>query len=126
MCGILGVAGPEIPGDSALDQSLHTLRSRGPDGQSIFRRSGCVLGNTRLAIVDLVHGAQPMHDAAHGISITFNGELYNHEQLRKILQKLGHRFSTQSDTEVVLRAYAEYGEGSIPKLEGMFAFALWD
>jgi len=85
------------------------------------------LAQTRLAIVDLSPGGhQPMRDNAHDVAITFNGEIYNYKELRQELEAKGHLFSSQSDTEVILKAYAEYGEECPKHLDGMFAFALWD
>src|SRR5690606_16720031 len=84
------------------------------------------LGHRRLAIIDPVGGHQPMCDDAAGLALTFNGEIYNFRQLRAELEAMGYRFQRDSDTEVLLRAYQQWGEGVVEKLRGMFAFAIWD
>jgi asparagine synthase (glutamine-hydrolysing) len=87
----------------------------------------CTLAQTRLAIIDLSpDGRQPMRDNTRDIAITFNGEIYNYAALRSSLENAGHRFSSRSDTEVILKAYLEYGERCPEYLDGMFAFVIWD
>lgn len=105
------------------------MQCRGPDGSGIWwsRDGRTGLGHRRLAIIDLSdRGAQPMHDRAAGTVISFNGEIYNYRELRAALESKGHRFASDSDTEVLLRLYAEYGADMVHHLRGMFAFALWD
>jgi asparagine synthase (glutamine-hydrolysing) len=105
------------------------MRSRGPDGDGLWRSSDgrAVLGHRRLAIIDLsAGGAQPMHSNDASLAISFNGEIYNYRELRRELENKGYRFHTQSDTEVLLQLYAERGDGMVHALRGMFAFALWD
>ncbi len=107
------------------DQMAH----RGPDGHGSWSAPAhrVALAHRRLAIIDLTDaGAQPMHDEQRGLSIVFNGEIYNYRELRSGLEARGYRFRTQSDTEVLLAAYAIYGTGMMPLLRGMFAFAIWD
>ena len=99
------------------------LRHRGPDGAGIYRDRECGLAHTRLAIVDLAAGAQPMEGA--GAVISFNGEIFNHVELREELRALGHEFRTRSDTEVALRALVEWGEDAFTRFNGQFALALW-
>ncbi len=126
MCGIFTVVGNSID-QTKVDAALVTLRKRGPDdiGKLVFAQ--CTLAQTRLAIVDLSPGGhQPMQDARTPHAITFNGEIYGYKELRKQLEQKGHAFSTDSDTETILKAYTEYGEECVNHLDGMFAFALWD
>ncbi|PYM33302.1 MAG: asparagine synthase (glutamine-hydrolyzing) [Candidatus Rokuibacteriota bacterium] len=124
MCGIAGFIG-EAPPD-LLPAMLDLLRHRGPDDMGIHAEPGVALGMTRLAIIDLVTGRQPMSDADERFWLVFNGEIYNFRELRAELEARGRRFRTQSDTEVILQAYATFGEACVERLRGMFAFALWD
>src|ERR1051326_4158627 len=109
MCGIFGIVS-ENPGHftSAADQ-LKTIRHRGPDEEGSWRGESAYLGSCRLRIIDLLGGRQPMMNDRNGDRIVFNGELYNYRDLRPLLEAKGHTFRTQSDTEVVLRAYEEWG-----------------
>ncbi|MEK7553984.1 MAG: asparagine synthase (glutamine-hydrolyzing) [Patescibacteria group bacterium] len=125
MCGILAVTGTNKDTKRA-DAMLQTLARRGPDDQGILSFRSCVLGQTRLSIIDIAGGHQPMRDSKHNIAITFNGEIYNYKELKKELENKGYIFSTNSDTEVILKAYQEYGVDCPKHLDGMFAFALWD
>ena len=107
MCGIAGMVGMKY--DSVVSQKmLSTMRRRGPDAEGVFCVDQCCLLHTRLTIIDPEGGAQPMHLRWNGESytITYNGELYNTEEIRTLLMKLGHTFNGHSDTEVVLHAYA--------------------
>ncbi|MBI2160062.1 MAG: asparagine synthase (glutamine-hydrolyzing) [Candidatus Rokubacteria bacterium] len=124
MCGIAGWVGQAPP--ELLPTMLDLLRHRGPDDSGTWVDGDVALGMTRLAIIDLVTGRQPMSDEGERHWIVFNGEIYNFRALRADLEAKGHRFRTRSDTEVILRAYAEYGEACVDHLRGMFAFALWD
>ena len=130
MCGICGVVRVNSQVEPDLIQAMaDTLRHRGPDDQGSWRSSdGRVgLGHRRLSIIDLSPaGHQPMKDASGRLWISFNGEIYNFQELREELVKLGHAFHTATDTEVILEAYREWGLGSVKKLNGMFAFALFD
>jgi asparagine synthase (glutamine-hydrolysing) len=127
MCGIAAVVSRSavIP-DDVIDRMLPALRHRGPDGQGIERFPSCHLGHTRLSVIDLEGGAQPMRDETERYALTFNGEIFNFRELRAELVARGHRFRTRSDTEVLLRAYIEYGEDVPRRLNGQFAFAIWD
>ena len=123
MCGIAGMigltAGPEIQ-----KKILATMVRRGPDGNGVFQEGLCTLLHSRLAIIDPLGGAQPMTAAGH--TIVYNGELYNTSEIRSELEKMGHSFRTQCDTEVVLHAFQEWGEESLHRFNGIFAFAVWD
>jgi asparagine synthase (glutamine-hydrolysing) len=125
MCGIIGLAGKNAQAHTdALVRAVPTLAKRGPDAQEYLVLDGAVLGHTRLSIIDLATGAQPMKDER--AAITFNGEIFNYQELRRDLEKKGHHFSTASDTEVILKAYVEYGDRCPEYLDGQFAFAIWD
>jgi asparagine synthase (glutamine-hydrolysing) len=124
MCGIMAFTGK--PDQKRSQAMLGTLARRGPDDQDTLEFPSCTLGQTRLSIIDLSGGHQPMRDNSHDIAITFNGEIYNYKELKKELEGKGHRFSTNSDTEVILKAYLEYGTNCPKHLDGIFAFALWD
>jgi asparagine synthase (glutamine-hydrolysing) len=105
---------------------LDTLSHRGPDARGVMTFPGCHLGHTRLNIIDLNTGSQPMTDASGRLAITFNGEIYNYRELRSQLEKKGHLFKTRSDTEVILVSYMEWGAECVNYFRGMFAFAIWD
>ncbi|MCS5498455.1 N-acetylglutaminylglutamine amidotransferase [Cnuibacter physcomitrellae] len=127
MCGLAG----EIRFDGrradleAVDRMTGCLRHRGPDGDGIWARGPVALGHRRLSIIDLsAAGSQPMIDTALGLSIVFNGCIYNHRQLRAELEAKGHRFFSTSDTEVIGKAYAEWGTDCVDHLLGMFAFVV--
>src|SRR3984893_11339431 len=128
MCGIAGIV--EV-GGHAVDRDLLTAMTtvqahRGPDGDGVVCRGGVGFGHRRLAIIDLVTGDQPMPNDDRSMWIVFNGEIYNYRELRDELGARGVRFRTQSDTEVILRAYEVYGTECVNRLRGMFAFAVLD
>jgi len=125
MCGIFGFVGKLHPEQAAL--CLDTLAHRGPDGSGMWRHGNITLGHRRLSILDLSEGGrQPMAYGGGRYVITFNGEIYNFVELRGELEVLGHRFQSGSDTEVVLAAFAAWGEGCQERFNGMWAFAIWD
>ena len=130
MCGISGIATPSSSGfrvdDALLCRMRDTLRHRGPDDAGNYLGDGIGLAHRRLSIVDLKLGKQPMSCCNERFHIVFNGEIYNHRDCRPALEQSGHRFNTQSDTEAILRLYAEHGIGCVSHLRGMFAFAIWD
>lgn len=127
MCGVCGILGEARSGDAvAMQRMLAALAHRGPDGSGTLPLNGGVFGHTRLSIIDLAGGGQPMRDVTGRYAITFNGEIYNYGELRAELDKLGRRFATHSDTEVILNAFAEWGEGCLDRFRGMYAFAIWD
>jgi len=127
MCGIAGFLGA---GDSAdLQRMTRRLTHRGPDAEGYFEKAdaGVFMGHRRLSIIDLACGAQPMVSADRSLAIVFNGEIYNHAELRSELLAKGHLFATDhSDTEVLLHAWRELGEGMLSRLNGMWAFAIYD
>jgi asparagine synthase (glutamine-hydrolysing) len=128
MCGICGIVdrrgGAIAP--ARIDRMTETLRHRGPDDVGRHVEPGVALGFRRLAIIDLEHGHQPMHDAGHAVEVVFNGEIYNFAALRKELQARGHCFRTRSDTEVIVHGYLEWGDEVLHRLNGMFGLAVWD
>ena len=127
MCAIAGIIGC-MPEDNTLRLMLESMKRRGPDGSGTFRDRECTLLHTRLAIIDPERGAQPMALCLGNEEyiISYNGELYNTEELRNDLVKLGHRFGTHSDTEVLLHAYAEWKEDVLYRLNVIFAFAVFE
>lgn len=127
MCAIAGMIGLEF-NDEIMDTMIETMRRRGPDDNGRFQCRDCGLLHSRLAIIDPDGGRQPMQVkwAGETYTIVYNGELYNTNEVRDALIGLGHRFMTHCDTEVVLRAYAQWGGRSLEKLNGIFAFAVWE
>jgi asparagine synthase (glutamine-hydrolysing) len=125
MCGIAGIVGG-APAPRTLDAMLAALEHRGPDDRGACLGEGVALGMTRLAIIDLVTGRQPMSTDDGAATIVFNGEIYDFRAVRAELEARGARFRTQSDTEVILRAWEVDGERCVERLRGMFAFAVWD
>lgn len=129
MCGVVGFyrqTGIREQDHGALDQAMATLRFRGPDSEGTWLSDCVLLGHTRLAIIDPESGQQPWIDPVSEVALSYNGELYNHRNLRSILEGKGHQFRTQCDTEVLVHAYTEWGMACLSKLRGIFAFALVD
>jgi asparagine synthase (glutamine-hydrolysing) len=129
MCGICGSFLPRLAdaGDrSVVAGMMRRLEHRGPDGSGTWSHSQAVLGHLRLAIIDLEGGYQPLLNETGTIGVVFNGEIYNFADLRRQLVSAGHVFRTRSDTEVIVHGYEEWGSGLVPRLRGMFAFAIWD
>ncbi|EFL29019.1 asparagine synthase (glutamine-hydrolyzing), partial [Streptomyces himastatinicus ATCC 53653] len=131
MCGITGWA--SFHGDArnqapVIEAMTGSLTPRGPDAGGVWLGERAAIGHRRLAVIDLAGGAQPMTDrpSEPTVVLSYSGEVYNHHALRAELRGRGHAFRTRSDTEVVLRAYAEWGEDAAEHLDGMFAFAVWD
>ena len=132
MCGIAGGWWPQpAPAQIQLPQALHAMRYRGPDDQGFelypFNPAVVALGQVRLSIIDLsAAGHQPMHSRDGRWAIVFNGEIYNYRELRAELRTLGHSFTSDTDTEVLLAAWVQWGHACLPRLAGMFAFAVLD
>ena len=125
MCGICGIAGAGA--DRALVERMNvSLTHRGPDGEGFYESDGVVLGHRRLRIIDLVTGDQPMSNEDGTVWAVYNGEIYNFRELRRELENQGHTFRSASDTEVLVHLYEQHGESFLPRLDGIFAFALWD
>ncbi len=131
MCGIAGILcldGEDLPNDASLcvKSMTDSMSHRGPDGEGLWQKGPISLGHRRLSIIDLAGGAQPMQSADGRFCIVFNGEIYNFRSLRNQLENEGFSFLTSCDTEVILASYAKWGIDCLDRLEGMFAFALWD
>jgi asparagine synthase (glutamine-hydrolysing) len=132
MCAIAGWQGQHsghAPALAALRRMVNEMRHRGPDDEGFFSNAqqGVALGHRRLSIIDLSAAShQPMTDASTGVALAYNGELYNFRDLRRELVALGHAFHSSGDTEVVLRAYLQWGTGALERMAGMFALAIWD
>src|SRR4029453_7330754 len=130
MCGIAGLAGfkDRDAAQHRVRQMMSTLARRGPDGEGLQSWHGAVLGHRRLAIFDLSDaGRQPMLSPDRSVGVVFNGAIYNFRELRIDLELLGYQFKSQTDTEVLVQGYREWGiDGLAAKLRGMFAFGLWD
>jgi len=128
MCGIVGIVEKNR---SSVDQALlssmcQAISHRGPDEDGFYFNEGVGLGMRRLSIIDVKGGQQPIHNQDRTAWIVFNGEIYNYQELREKLEKLGHTFYTNSDTEAIVHAYDQYGSDCPKHLRGMFAFAIWD
>jgi asparagine synthase (glutamine-hydrolysing) len=129
MCGICGELrlDGQLPELKYLNSMMAKLEKRGPDHAGSFSDGGLMFGHRRLAIIDLSYkSSQPMVDIESGLALVFNGTIYNHPELRAELKARGHHFFSEGDTEVILKAYAEWGEDAPKHLLGMFAFAIWD
>ncbi len=126
MCGICGFTGNLEHKEDVLTNMMDKIIHRGPDSAGQHLDDGIALGFRRLSIIDLDHGSQPMYNEDSSIVITFNGEIYNHRELREELIEKGHTFRNHADTEVLIHAYEEYGQDMLNKLRGMFGFVIWD
>ena len=129
MCGLCGELrfDGSAPEQGVIERMKEKLQKRGPDSEGLYVSAPVALGHCRLAIIDLTdNAAQPMLDESAGVSLVFNGTIYNYPDLRKELQVLGHTFKSTGDTEVILRSYIEWGESCVARLQGMFAIAIWD
>src|SRR4051795_3974885 len=127
MCGIAGTVSSDGPIEPGLtDRMCAVMRHRGPNSQGSFADDGVALGIQRLAVIDLRTGNQPIANEDGSVVVVVNGEIYNYRELREELRARGHRFGTDSDSEVIVHLYEEMGESCVERLRGMFAFALWD
>jgi asparagine synthase (glutamine-hydrolysing) len=129
MCGIAGIFHPGVPkpvDPARVALMSDTLAHRGPDGSGVWTAPGVGFGHRRLSIIDLAGGAQPMLSDDERVAITYNGEIYNFRELRADLENKGHVFRTDCDTEVILAAWRQWGPDCLSRLDGMFAFALYD
>ncbi len=127
MCAIAGTIGINTDRNT-IEAMLETMKRRGPDDNGFFRQEDCCLLHSRLTVIDPIGGSQPMHLqwGSEKYTIVYNGELYNTMEIRELLLKLGHNFTGYSDTEVVLHAYVQWGEGCLDRFNGIFAFGVWD
>ena len=127
VCGIGAILDPAgTSGQHAAERMVEALRHRGPDGEALRRIGPLALAHTRLAIIDVAGGDQPLDSEDGRVTAIVNGEIYNHRELRKALEARGHRWATNSDSEVIVHAYEEHGLDCVRHLNGIFAFALWD
>ena len=129
MCGIAGIVYNDRNRPVSVDdvkRMCGTLIHRGPDDEGFFVQGNVGLGMRRLKVIDLITGHQPISNEDGSIWIVFNGEIYNYPEIRRDLEQKGHKFATHTDTETIVHAYEEYGEDCVAKLNGMFAFAIWD
>src|SRR3989449_4157995 len=129
MCGIVGIVGLNArePVDGTRLKSVRDVwHHRGPDGEGLWVEGPVGFGHRRLAIIDVEGGAQPMPNEDESVWVVLNGEIYNHAALRPWLESRGHRYRTRSDTETIVHLYEEEGERCVERLQGMFAFAVWD
>ena len=124
MCGICGIAG--FQDNDLLKRMTEALKHRGPDDEGYFMDASISLGMRRLSIIDLATGHQPIHNEDESIQVILNGEIYNYKELTNELKAKGHRFYTNSDTEVLAHLYEEHQQDCVHRLRGMFAFAIWD
>lgn len=129
MCGIFGIirSGESYGADESAAASMRdAIKHRGPDSSGVFIEPGAMLGNNRLAIMDVEFGNQPIFNETGELLIVYNGEVFNHQDIRMMLEDRGHVFKSRSDTETVLHAYEEYGSKCVDMFNGMFSFAVWD
>jgi len=129
MCGIAGIfntRNEDIPQIELINRMTDAITHRGPDESGVHLEPGLALGHRRLSVIDIASGQQPLFNADRSAAIVFNGEIYNFMQLRPELEALGYRFTTNSDTEVILHAWQAWGSQCVQRLRGMFAFAVWD
>lgn len=126
ICGLVNLATGEPVERALLEEMCDTLTHRGPDDEGLYLQRDAGLAMRRLSIIDLQTGHQPIHNEDGTIWVVCNGEVYNYQALRRELEARGHRFYTHSDTETLVHLYEEYGERSVERLNGMFAFAIWD
>ncbi len=128
MCGITGYISrvPAMWPESVLSRMTDTIHHRGPDAFGFYRDPQASLGHRRLSIIDLRSGQQPMTNEDGNLWITYNGEIFNHAELRPSLEAAGHRYQTRCDTETILHAYEQYGPDCVTRFRGMFAFAVWN
>ena len=128
MCGIAGILNPESSPveQSAIKAMTRLMTHRGPDAEGYFLRGHVALGHRRLKIIDLEGGVQPLFNEDHSVVVVYNGEIFNFQEVKTVLEAKGHIFRTHSDTEVIVHAYEEYGDQCPTHFRGMFAFAIYD
>jgi len=126
MCGFCGFTGSLLESEAVLTNMMNKIVHRGPDSAGQYIDGKVAMGFRRLSIIDLGFGSQPMSNETDDIIITFNGEIYNYQELREDLIAKGHVFKNNSDTEVLIHSYEEYGKDMLNRLRGMFAFVIWD
>lgn len=126
ICGIVALNGRQQVDPMSVRRMMDVMSYRGPDDAGMYVSDCAVLGHRRLSIIDLNTGKQPIYNEDGNVCVVFNGEIYNYQEVKKALEAKGHRFATQTDTEVIVHAYEEYGEDCVAQFRGMFVFAVWD
>src|SRR5581483_9783833 len=129
MCGIAGIVAIERldpDADARAVAMRDVITHRGPDEAGLRMDERAALAHRRLSIVDVSAGQQPLSNEDGTIWVTYNGEIYNHRDIRTVLERHGHRYRTHSDTETIVHAYEEWGDDCMTRFRGMFAFAVWD
>src|SRR5262245_53967619 len=129
MCGIAGIIavdrlGPDDQHRAAAMRDVMTYR--GPDGAGMYADAHAALGHRRLSIIDVAGGHQPLSNEDDTVWVSYNGEIYNHRDVRSRLEREGHTYRTRTDTETIVHAYEQWGDDCVHSFRGMFAFALWD
>ena len=127
MCGIVGFTNSITNADDVLGKMMDRIKHRGPDSEGKYIDENIALGHRRLSIIDVrSSGDQPIFNEDSSLVIVFNGEIYNYKDIRQELVDAGHTFKTNTDTEVLIHGYEEFGEKLLNKLRGMFSFVIWD
>ncbi|MBQ1339121.1 MAG: asparagine synthetase B, partial [Ruminococcus sp.] len=127
MCGIVGFTNTIDNAETVLEEMMDRIRHRGPDAEGKYIDNSVALGHRRLSIIDVSsQGDQPIFNEDGSCVIVFNGEIYNYQSIRQKLTAAGHVFKTNTDTEVLIHGYEEYGEKMLNMLRGMFSFVIWD
>ena len=124
MCGICGFVGNTVDKPKVIEKMADLITHRGPDDSGYFVDKDVSMGFRRLSIIDLDSGKQPIYNENNNLVLTFNGEIYNYKELRDQLMSSGHNFYTQTDSEVLIHGFEEWGKDLVKKLRGMFAFAI--
>ena len=126
MCGICGFTGEIIDRDDTIKKMTEVITHRGPDSDGFFADNSISMGFRRLSIIDLDAGHQPIYNEDKSLVLTFNGEIYNYKEIRKELIEKGHRFYTETDSEVLIHGFEEWQEQLLNRLRGMFGFAIYN
>ena len=126
MCGLCGFTGEIIDRDKVLENMTDVITHRGPDSVGYYKDNRISMGFRRLSIIDLEGGDQPIYNEDKSLVLMFNGEIYNHKELREELKKNGHEFYTNADSEVLIHGFEQWGEKLLNKLRGMFGFAIYN
>ena len=126
MCGFCGFTGQLVDREQYLREMTEKITHRGPDADGYYFGDGLAMGFRRLSIIDLEAAQQPLYNEDKTLVLMFNGEIYNYQALRQELQAAGHTFATAGDGETLLHGYEQWGADLLPRLRGMFAFAIWN
>lgn len=126
MCGFCGYVNQKDVPNTTIEKMANRIKHRGPDDEKYFQNDKVSMAFRRLSIIDLAHGGQPLYSSDNKKVLTFNGEIYNYKEIRSELQSMGYEFSTDVDSEVLIRGYEAWGKDLLQKLRGMFAFVIYD